>query len=57
MGAYADGLGRAGLNSVLDQPSVPAVLISSSEDVHIVIEEAFQLLVLLGVEAITAALP
>lgn len=34
-----NGLSRAGLNGVLNQPSVSAALVSSSKDVHVVIKE------------------
>lgn len=52
-----DGLSGAGVDSVLDQPSLSAVFVSGSEDIRVVIEDAFQLVALLWVEAIATALP
>lgn len=50
-------LGRTSLERVLDQPSLLAVLIPSSKNVHVVIKEEFQLVSLLGFKAVAAALP
>lgn len=53
----ADGLGRAGVNSVLDQQCLSAVFVSGSKDVYVVVQVATQPVALVSGEACAAVLP